>query len=86
MKSGKKISFGQNPKEHLLFFREAFLNNGGGLGIPILYVKFWWPLFFAMKIIFSFSNLATGLGNIPKKKYFFYYFPYDGATRQSKTR
>ena len=76
---------------------------GGRVGIPKLYVKFWWPLFLAMKFTFLFLNLAkihifipkcteagwggsTGLGNIPKKKYFFYYFPYDGATKQSKTR
>ena len=76
----------------------------GGFGIPKLFVKFWWPLFLAMKFTFLFLNLAkihifipkcieggwggsTGLGNIPKKNnIFFYYFPYDGATKQSKTR
>ena len=48
--------------------------------MPKLYVKFWWPLFLAMKFTFLFLNLAkihifipnstrggsTGLGNIPK--------------------
>ena len=30
-------------------FQEYILNKGGGSGIPKLYVKFWWPLFLALK-------------------------------------
>ena len=59
--------------------------GGGGVGIPKLYVKFWWPLFLAMKFTFSFLNLgkiqifipkstkgggSAGLGSIPKKTVF----------------
>ena len=32
--------------------------GGGGFGIPKLYVKFWWPLFLAMKFTFLFLNLG----------------------------
>ena len=59
--------------------------RGGWVGIPKLYVKFWWLLFLAIKFTFLFLNLAkiqifirksiegvsTGLGNIPKKKHIF---------------
>ena len=41
-----------------LFFKELFLNKGGGVGIPRLYVKFWWLLFLAIKITFLFLNLT----------------------------
>ena len=30
----------------------------GGYGIPKIYVKFWWPLFLALKFTFLFLNLA----------------------------
>ena len=61
----------------------------GWFGIPKLYVKFWWPLFLAIKFTFLFLDLAkiqfflflkvpmggsTGLGIIPKKTVF-YCFP-----------
>ena len=64
---------------------EVFGNIKYRIGIPKLYVKFWWPLFLAMKFTFLFLNLAkihifipkctegggsTGLGTIPKKQYF----------------
>ena len=43
-------------------------------------MKFWWPLFLAIKFIFSFlkvhGGVSTGLGIISKKnKQFFYCFP-----------
>ena len=56
-----------------------------GVGIPKLYVTFWWPLFLALKFTFLFLNVAkihifipksahgggaTGLGIIPKKRLF----------------
>ena len=47
-------------------FYEYFLNKGGGSGIPKLYVKFWWPLFLAMKFTFLFLNLAKIHIFIPK--------------------
>ena len=40
------------------FFWEYFLNQGGGVGILKLYVKFYWPLFLAIKFTFLFLNLA----------------------------
>ena len=40
------------------FFYEYFLNKGGWVGIPKLSVKFWWPLFLAVKFTFLFLNLA----------------------------
>ena len=55
------------------------------VGIPTVYVKFWWPLFLALKFTFLFITLAkihifipkcikeggsTGLVNIPKKTFF----------------
>ena len=60
---------------------EYFLNKGAGDGgsvIPKLYVKFWWPLFLALKtrLFLAKSDIfiprcneggSTGLGNIPKK-------------------
>ena len=61
--------------------KKLFFRKGGGFGIPKLDVKFWWPLFLAMKITLLFLKLAkihifipkstygggfTGLGNIPK--------------------
>ena len=57
----------------------------GWVGIPKLYVNFWWPLFLALKFTFLFLNLAKihffipksayggvtpGLGYIPKKHFF----------------
>ena len=35
--------------------------RGEGFGIPKLYVKFWWPLFLAMKFTFSFPNVRSGV-------------------------
>ena len=62
-------------------FHEYFLNKGGGSGIPKLYVKFWWPLFLALKNLFfwpkvTFLSLNVprgggGLGIIPKIYNFF---------------
>ena len=43
-----------------------FLKKKGGAGIPKLYVKFWWPLFLAMKFTFLFLNLAKIHIFIPK--------------------
>ena len=37
--------------------------------IPKLYVKLWWPLFFAMKFTFIFLNLAKIQIFIPKSAY-----------------
>ena len=36
------------------------------LGIPKLYVKFWWPLFLAMTFTFLFLNLGKVQIFIPK--------------------
>ena len=41
----------------------------GGVGIPKLYVKFWWPLFLALKFTFLFLNLAKIQIFIPKSAY-----------------
>ena len=38
----------------------------GGVGIPRLYVKFWWPLFLAIRFTFLFLNLAKIHIFIPK--------------------
>ena len=46
----------------------AILAHCGG-GIPKLYVKFWWPLFLAMKFTFLFLNLAKIHIFIPKSAY-----------------
>ena len=56
---------------------------GGGSGIPKLYVKFQWPLFFALKTRLFLANSdiiipkcteggvqSTDLGYIPKKRLF----------------
>ena len=40
-----------------------------GVGIPKLYVKFWWPLFLAIKFTFLFLNLAKIQIFIPKSAY-----------------
>ena len=34
------------------------MKKGGGYGVPKLYVKFWWPLFLALKFTFLFLKLA----------------------------
>ena len=44
-----------------------FLRNISG--IPKLYVKFWWPLFLAIKFTFLFLNLAKFHTFIPKRAY-----------------
>ena len=43
-----------------MFFRNIFEIWGGGQGggIHKFYMKFWWPLFLAMKFTFLFLNLA----------------------------
>ena len=45
------------PKENWCFLG-TFPKQGGGVSIPKLYVKFWWPLFLAMKFTFLLLNLA----------------------------
>ena len=42
------------------------MKGGRGFGIPKFYVKFWWPLFLAMKFTFLFLNLAKIHIFIPK--------------------
>ena len=39
-----------------------------GIGIPKLYIKFWWQLFLAMKFTFLFLNLAKIQIFIQKRK------------------
>ena len=66
----------------------------GGFGIPKFFVKFWDPLFLALKFTFLFLNVAkiqilflkvpmgggsAGLGIIPKKKQFFLLLPLAGS-------
>jgi len=63
-----------------VFFRDIYL-KGGGVGIPKLYVKFWWPLILALKtrpfwpkFTFLFLNVprgggGTNLRNIQKKDF-----------------
>ena len=49
----------------MIFFRNISLIGGGGSGIPKLYVKFWWPLFLALKPRFFWPK--NSLGITPKK-------------------
>ena len=49
-----------------MFFRNISEIRRGGFGIPKLYVKFWWPLFLAMKFTFLFLNSAKIQIVIPK--------------------
>ena len=49
-----------------VFFRNNSQIRGRGFGIPKLYVKFWRPLFLAIKFTFSFLNLAKIQFFIPK--------------------
>ena len=53
-----------------IVLQEYFLNKGGGgvVGIPKLYVKFWWPLFLVMKFTFLFLN------EFGEKSHFYSYF------------
>ena len=48
------------------YFLRILPQKGGGVGIPKLYVKFWWPLFLATNVTFSFQNLAKIHIFIPK--------------------
>ena len=48
------------------FFRNISQIRGWGVGIPKLYVKFWRPLFLAIKFTFLFLNLAKIHIFIPK--------------------
>ena len=36
----------------VILVTQAILRGGGGVGIPKLYMKVWWPLFLAMKFTF----------------------------------
>ena len=45
------------------------MKGGGGFGIPKLYVKFWLPLFLAIKFTFLFLNLAKIQIFIPKNAF-----------------
>ena len=72
----------------MVFFNEYFLNKGGGFGSPKLYVKFWWPLFLALKTRLFFAKsdkksplnvpmvggggMVAGLGLSPKFYHFFW--------------
>ena len=40
----------------------SFRRGGGVSGIPKLYVKFWWPLFLALKFTFLILDLARERG------------------------
>ena len=49
------------------YFQEYFLNTGGGGSrIPELYVKFWWPLFLALKTLLFWPKVTFGFLNVPK--------------------
>ena len=77
----KHYEYGKHSKTSA--FLGIIPKKGGGVGIPKLYVKFWWPLFLAMRFTFLFLNLAkihifipksayggsTGLGNIKKNSF-----------------
>ena len=41
----------------IIVFLGLFPKYGGGVSIPKLHVKFWWPLFLAMKFTFLFPNV-----------------------------
>ena len=47
-------------------FWEYFLHKGGGVSIPKLYVKFWWPFFLAMEFTLLYLNLGKIQILIPK--------------------
>ena len=55
-----------STKKLVSFFKKYFLNKEGGSSIPKLYVKFWWPLFLAIKFKFLLQNLAKIHIFIPK--------------------
>ena len=59
-----KIYFREAVKKNSVFYRNN--SKGQGVGIPTLYVKFWWPLFLALKFMFLFLNLAEIQIFIPK--------------------
>ena len=46
------------PEGSSQFVFEHFLNKGGGVSIPKLYVKFWWLLFLAMKFTCLFLTFS----------------------------
>ena len=58
----------REPLKKNVFLKEYFLNKGG-VGIPKLYVKFWWPLLLALKFTLLFLNLAKIQIFIPKSAY-----------------
>ena len=66
-------SFALTPESPLICWsslREAvknfFFRNKRGGGIPKIYAKFWWPLFFWPKFTFSFLNVPRrGGGGLP---------------------
>ena len=77
----------KGSSQKIVFFKEYFLNKGGGFGIPKLFCEILVAIVFGHEIHILSLNLAkihifiprggtTSLGNIPKKKtIFFYLFP-----------
>ena len=72
-------------KHSKMFLRNISKMGGRGLSIPKLYVKFLWPLFLKFSVLFlNLAKIhilipkcskergrgSTGLGNIPKKTFF----------------
>ena len=61
----EKWTEGSSQKK--VFFRnDSSIRGGRGFGIPNFFVKFWWPLFFAIKYTFLFLNVAKIQIFIPK--------------------
>ena len=53
---------GRSKKDFFL----GIISKKGGVGIPKLYVKNWWPLFWALKFTFLSLNLAKISLFLPK--------------------